>query len=63
MSTLLAEISSGRGHPMLPIIFWLLLLFWLIGAFLPDSNPYLVRGSKAVLIILFAILGYYSFGF
>lgn len=53
---------------MLIIIFWILLLLWLIGAFdfVPathPSYPVIVRGRNVVLLVLFAILGYYTFGF
>ena len=48
---------------MLKIIFWLLLILWAIGALGFYDNPRIVRGTNGVLIILFAILGYYTFGF
>lgn len=54
---------SGDAPLMFKVIFWLLLLLWAIGALGFYDNPRIVRGTNAVLIILFAILGYYTFGF
>jgi|GEM_PF-4419028 hypothetical protein len=48
---------------ILQILFWLLLLLLVIGAFVPDStSPLLGRGRWVVVLILIAILGYVVFG-
>ena len=61
--SLLAIGSTGEAPLMLKIIFWLLLILWGIGNFGFHDNPNVVRGTSLVLIILFAILGFYTFGF
>jgi len=62
--TFLADsINSRSAPPMLIIIYWLLIVLWAIGAFGFAENPVWVRGSNVLLIILFAILGFYVFGF
>lgn len=61
-TTILAVGESGPGF-MLKIVFWLLIILWAIGSFGFHDNPAWVRGSSVVLIVLFAILGYYTFGF
>jgi hypothetical protein len=53
---------------MVKIVFWMLLILWAIGAlgFVNPANPNypnIVRGTNILLIILFAILGFYTFGF
>ncbi len=48
---------------MIKIIFWILIILWALGAFFAGDNPRWVQGSKGLLIVLFAILGYYTFGF
>jgi membrane protein YdbS with pleckstrin-like domain len=59
---ILAQVA--RGDMTMPrIIFWILLILWAIGSFGFREHPYWVRGQAVVLIILFAILGYYLFGF
>lgn len=61
---LLSDLDRSGGAPlMLKIIFWLLLILWGIGNFGFGDNPTIVRGTSLVLIILFAILGFYTFGF
>lgn len=45
------------------IIFWILLILWGIGSFGWHDNPRVVRGTNLVLVILFGVLGYYTFGF
>ena len=61
--TFLAQ-AVERGDLTMPrIIFWLLLILWAIGSFGFRDNPNIVRGSSAVQIILFAILGFYLFRF
>lgn len=58
------ERNSNVGAPlMLKIIFWILLILWAVGNFGFHDNPNVVRGTGLVLIILFAILGFYTFGF
>lgn len=58
-------IAAGNADAplMLKIIFWLLIILWTIGSFGWHDNPAWVRGSNILLIILFSILGYYTFGF
>lgn len=64
MNLLLANLIAATTAPgMLVIIYWLLIILWAIGAFGFRDNPNVVRGSNIVLIILFAILGFYTFGF
>lgn len=48
---------------MVKIVFWMLIIFWAIGAIGFYANPNWQRGSNALLIVLFSILGYYTFGF
>lgn len=45
---------------MLAILYWILLLLCLIGAFVPDTpgNPWPTRGRWVIVLILFAILGF-----
>lgn len=62
MNTLLAFTDSA-ALTMPRIIFWLLLILWAIGSFGFPGNPNVVRGSTAVMLILFGILGFYLFGF
>lgn len=54
---------AGDAPLMLKIIFWLLIILWAIGSFGWHDNPAWVRGSNILLIVLFSILGYYTFGF
>lgn len=66
--SILADMPHEKAPAMLIIIFWLLLLLWAIGAlgFVNPANPNypnVVRGTNIVIVILFAILGYYAFGF
>lgn len=67
MNTLLlvASILAALDSPpiMLKIIYWVLIILWAIGAIGFHDNPNWVRGSNAVLIVLFAILGFYVLGF
>lgn len=64
MNLYLASLLAATTAPgMLVIIYWLLIILWAIGAFGFRDNPSVVRGSNVVLIILFAILGFYVFGF
>lgn len=44
---------------ILTVLFWLLWLLCIIGLFVPDSAPYVVRGRWAVLLILIGILGFH----
>lgn len=61
MNYLLAVAAEGRPT-LLTILFWLLLIFWVIGAFAWRTNPNWYIGNNVVIIILFAILGYYCLG-
>lgn len=45
------------------IIFWILLILAAIGPIGFRDNPRVMWGSGVVSLILFAILGYYTFGF
>lgn len=63
MNPLLA-VGTGESAPlMLKIIFWLLVILWGLGSFGWHDNPNWVRGSNVLLIVLFSILGYFTFGF
>lgn len=55
--------QSGGGSVMPKIIFWLLLILWAIGTFPKWENDNVVRGATLIQIILFGILGYYTFSF
>lgn len=52
---------------MLKVVYWLLVILWAVGAISvsgnPTPNPAIVRGTTGVLLVLFAILGYVTFGF
>lgn len=68
IALLLAVTERGQAAPpMLIIIYWLLIVLWAIGAlgFKSDNPNYptIVRGTNVVVLILFAILGFYVFGF
>lgn len=64
MNALISFLAALDGPPiMVKIIFWILIILWAIGSFGWHDNPNWVRGSSVLLIILFAILGYYTFGF
>lgn len=55
---------TGDQPPiMLKIIFWVFLAIWAFGGFFLRENPKWIGGSSVFLIILFAILGLYTFGF
>lgn len=60
---LLAVNLASEPPIMAKIVFWLLIILWAIGAIGFHDNPNWVRGSSVVLIVLFAILGWYVFGF
>jgi hypothetical protein len=48
---------------VLEIVFWVLLILWAVGAFVPDSaGPYVGRGRWVIALIEFAILGFFVFG-
>lgn len=57
--------AAGDTPPiMLKIIFWVFLAIWAAGGFFLRENPkWSGTGSSILLIILFAILGLYTFGF
>jgi hypothetical protein len=62
--TVLAQYANHGGNLTMPrIIFWLLLILWAISVFPKWENENIVRGSSLIQIILFAILGFYLFGF
>lgn len=48
---------------MLKVIYWLLVILWAIGSIGFAGNPAVVRGTNGVLLVLFAILGFVTFGF
>lgn len=62
MNAILAFVSTDAPI-MAKIIFWLLIILWAIGALGFATNPTVVRGTNVLLIVLFAILGYFVFGF
>ena len=56
--------TGGSEAPiMLKIIFWVLVILWGLGGIAWRDNPNWIRGNSVVAVILFAILGYYTFGF
>jgi hypothetical protein len=59
----IAQMHNGGGSIMPKIIFWLLLILWAIGTFPKWENDNVVRGAAIIQIILFGILGYYTFSF
>lgn len=62
--SIIAAAGTANDAPiMLKIIFWLLLLLSAIGWIGFRDNATWQRGGNIVLIILFAILGFYTFGF
>lgn len=59
-------LAAVGDHPpvMLKIIFWVLLIIWAVGGFFWRENPkWSGGGSSILLIVLFGILGLYTFGF
>ncbi len=60
-SSILAAL--GEVPIMAKIFFWILLGLWAIGSIGYRDNPNVVRGSNVVALVLFAILGWYTFGF
>jgi len=63
ITQLVAQIHTSGGSIMPKIIFWILLILWAIGTFPKWENENVVRGAAFIQIILFAILGYYTFSF
>lgn len=64
MNALQTQFLAVADAPlMLKIIFWLLIILWAIGTFGWHDNPNWARGSSVLLIVLFSILGFYTFGF
>lgn len=61
VAALMAEMHEGVTMPK--IIFWLLLILWAIGTFPKWENENVLRGTAIIQIILFGILGYYTFSF
>lgn len=63
-TALFATLAVVGGTPqLLVIIFWVLLLLWLIGAFTWRTTPAWPHASNVVLIIELAILGWSVFRF
>lgn len=60
---LLIAATTTDAPLMLKIIFWLLLILWAIGGFAFAANPTWTARGNLVAVILFAILGFYTFGF
>lgn len=48
---------------MLKVVYWLLVILWAVGSIGFAGNPAVVRGTNGVLLVLFAILGFVTFGF
>lgn len=51
-----------ESPPMLIIFYWILVLLWAIGAFVPYPEAYRGRVTGGVALVLFAIIGFYLFG-
>jgi hypothetical protein len=58
-----AQGDNSMSNVMPKIIFWILLILWAIGTFPNWNNPNVVRATGVIQIILFGILGYYTFRF
>ena len=55
-------IAAG-GNVVLTVLFWILLILCIIGAFVPDAAwPFVSRGRWVIALILLAILGIAVFG-
>ncbi len=63
LTILLAQMHDVGGSIMPKIIFWILLILWAIGTLPKWENENVVRGTAFIQIILFGILGYYTFSF
>lgn len=64
MKTLPYITAATSGSPLvLLIVFWVLLILWIAGAFTQSANPSWPRANNIILIIELAILGYCTFGF
>lgn len=64
INTMFAMLLQEHGGSIMPkIIFWLLLILWAIGTFPKWENENVLRGTALIQIILFGILGYYTFSF
>lgn len=62
MSSLIM-LAAGTGNIVLTVLFWILLILCMIGAFIPDTAwPFIGRGRWVIALILFAILGIAVFG-
>lgn len=61
LTLFLAQVHGGSIMPK--IIFWILLLLWAISAVPKWEDQRVIRGAAVIQIILFAILGYYTFNF
>lgn len=64
LAFLLAQ-SRNDTPMMLKVIFWVLLFVWaLFGVgWASSTDTNLIRGRNIVVVVLLAILGYYTFGF
>jgi hypothetical protein len=60
MSQIIAEAANSGGSPgLLIVIYWILLIFVAIGAFVPVERwAYAPRFNTLVMLILFAIIGF-----
>lgn len=53
----------AAANIVLVVLFWLLLILCIIGAFIPDSTfPFISQGRWVICLILLAILGIAVFG-
>lgn len=56
-------LAQSQSPPMLIILFWLLIFLWALGAFFgPKDQPWVIQGTNGVLLVLFLILGFHTFG-
>lgn len=63
MNSLIILAALVQAPAMAIIVFWLLIILCAIGSVGFSGNPVVVRTNTVVILILFAILGYYVFGF
>jgi hypothetical protein len=56
-------ILFAAGNVVLVVLFWILLILAVIGAFVPDAtSPYIGHARWVIVLILLAILGIAVFG-
>lgn len=60
---MLALYQGANAPIMVKITFWVLVILWAIGGIGWRDNPNYIRANSLVVCILFAILGYCTFGF